>query len=90
MPYPITVKATVHGGKPPFNYVWRDVGTGKILQSSSIDSLKITYSPVFPTTVSVMAVDSNNHTAIDYMRVYQFCVQPDYEKNGKTKTTAEE
>jgi len=75
-PRPIYIHATVHGGVPPYNYIWRDMDSNKLLQSSSSDTLEITFSPWFPSKVSVLAVDGNDSTAIDYMCIYPICQEP--------------
>ena len=75
--HPIVIRAKVHGGIPSYNYIFRNMDDNSVIQSSNYDTLAITFSPNFPSRISVEAVDGNDSTAIDYTCIY-FACEPRY------------
>jgi hypothetical protein len=69
----IPITATVHGGKPPYNYIWYDMDSNKVLQSSSSNTYYVTWSPTYLSKLRVLAVDGGDSTATDYMCIYEIC-----------------
>ncbi len=78
---PITIKATVHGGKGPYTYTWYNVDNGSILAySTASNTYTAGYNPLtgsYPVSrLGVVVKDAGDTNATDYVCIYKVC------KNG--------
>jgi hypothetical protein len=83
---PITITATVHGGKEPYTYTWYDVQTGNTLNYSTSGNTYTTYwSPSLSRysvkELGVVVRDAGDTNVTDYLYIYQYCVEPNYPNN---------